>query len=141
MARLAHNIPIDADPRKVYAALATEKGMRGWWTRDTRMDARVGGKADFGFERRAVVFHMKIRSMKPGKSVRMVCTGGQAEWKGTTLEWKIARQGKGSLLGFVHGGWRRLSPYAIGCNSMWGHLMFGLKRYVESGRPGPQWKK
>jgi uncharacterized protein YndB with AHSA1/START domain len=134
MARLTHSI-------QVYAAFATEKGMRGWWTRDTRMDARVGGKVDFGFERRAVVFHMKIRAMQPGKSVRMRCTGGQAQWKGTTLEWRVAKQGKGSALSFVHAGWRRLSPYAVGCNSMWGHLMFGLKRYVESGRPGPQWKR
>ena len=141
MARLIHSITVDADPNMVYAAVATEKGMRGWWTRDTRMDPRVGGKADFGFERRAVVFHFRIRSMKPGRTVRMTCTGGQAEWKGTTLEWKIARQGTGSALSFAHSGWRRLSPYAIGCNSMWGHLMFGLKRYVESGRAAPQWTR
>ena len=141
MARFMHCVPIDADPKKVYAAVATEKGMRGWWTRDTRMDARVGGKADFGFERRAVVFHMRIRAMTPAKAVKMACSGGQAEWKGTTLEWKIAKQGKGCVLTFVHAGWRRLSPYAIGCNSMWGHLMFGLKRFVETGRPAPQWTK
>ncbi|SRR5258708_2742671 len=141
MARFVHLIPLDADPKKAYAAFATENGMRGWWTRDTRMDARVGGKVEFGFERRAVVFHMRIRSMKPGRAVRMYCTGGQSEWKGTTLEWKVAKQGKGSVLTFAHSGWRRPTPYAIGCNSMWGHLMFGLKRFVETGRAAPQWTR
>ncbi len=45
MADLFHSIPINASPKDVYDAVATQKGMRGWWTRDTKMDERVGGNA------------------------------------------------------------------------------------------------
>jgi len=43
MPNLMHSIPIAANPEAVYEAVATQKGMRGWWTRETTMDERVGG--------------------------------------------------------------------------------------------------
>ena len=45
MAEIKHQIPIQAAPEKVYAALATQQGLRGWWTADTDADEKVGGKA------------------------------------------------------------------------------------------------
>src|SRR5262245_18784060 len=56
MADLFHSITIEAKPNAVYAAVATQKGMRGWWTADTTMQAKPGGKVEFGFEKSAVVF-------------------------------------------------------------------------------------
>ena len=47
MAEIKHQIPIDASPDKVYAALATPAGLRGWWTADVRADEKVDGKAEF----------------------------------------------------------------------------------------------
>jgi uncharacterized protein YndB with AHSA1/START domain len=44
MAELRHQIPINATPEKVYAALATQAGLRGWWTVDVAADEKVGGK-------------------------------------------------------------------------------------------------
>lgn len=46
MAEIKHQIPISATPEKVYAALTTEKGLRGWWTADSKTDDKVGGKAE-----------------------------------------------------------------------------------------------
>jgi uncharacterized protein YndB with AHSA1/START domain len=34
MAELKHQIPIEASPDKVYAALATQAGLGSWWTAD-----------------------------------------------------------------------------------------------------------
>lgn len=134
-----HSIPIDAKPKDVYAAVATEKGMQGWWTRDTVMEEKVGGKADFGFDKREAVFHMEIKALKPGKTVKMSCISGPPEWTGTKLEWTIEAEGSGSVLSFSHRGWRKLTPFAASCNSMWGHLMFRIKKFVETGKPEPQW--
>jgi Activator of Hsp90 ATPase homolog 1-like protein len=58
MAELRHQIPINATPEKVYAALSTQAGLRGWWTVDATADEKVGGKADFGFDKRQMVFRM-----------------------------------------------------------------------------------
>src|SRR5262249_51239177 len=49
MVDLHHNVPINAAPEKVFTAIATQEGMRGWWTRDATLDSKVGGKAEFGF--------------------------------------------------------------------------------------------
>jgi len=139
MTTLSHLVPIKATPDKVYAAIATQAGNRGWWTADSVVDSRLGGKAEFGFDKRGMVFRMSIDKLTPGKEVVMSCHGDQPEWNGTTLEWKIEPTPEGSVLKFTHRGWRQPTDFCIGCNSMWGNLMFRLKSFVETGRPNPQW--
>lgn len=92
---------------------------RSWWTADAKAEEKVGGKADFGFDKRAIVFRMKIEKLERGKSVVWSCHGDQPEWNGTTLTWD-------------------LEMFAI-CNSSWGELMYRLKNYVEGRNPGPHW--
>src|SRR5215467_14215146 len=91
MASLKFTVPINAPPEKVYAAVATQAGMRSWWTADTKMEEKVGGKAEFGFEKHQMVFRMTIERLDPGRCVVMTCHGDQPEWNGTTLRWDIAR--------------------------------------------------
>ncbi len=142
MADLVHSISIEADAAKVYAALATQKGMQGWWTRDTRMEEKVGGKVEFGFENRAVVFRMRVEALEPGRKVALSCSGDPEDWAGTTQTWTLSPdEDGGTRLDFVHGRWKTLSPHAAMCNSTWGMLMYRLKKYVESGKPDPHWTK
>ena len=139
MADLKHVVPINAAPDKVYAAIATQAGMRSWWTADTQMDETVGGKAEFGFDRRQMVFRMTIDRLDLGRRVVMSCHGDQPEWKGTTLTWDIVAADGATTLTFVHGGWRNVTNFCSGCNSMWGNLIFRLKDSVEGRGRGPQW--
>ncbi|HEY2275338.1 MAG TPA: SRPBCC domain-containing protein [Steroidobacteraceae bacterium] len=139
MVDLKHQVPINAPAARVFAAVATAEGNRGWWTADSAVDARVGGKAEFGFDKRAVVFNMRIDRLVPDQEVAMSCTGGPPEWTGTTLRWRIESDGKQSVLRFTHGGWKELDDYCAGCNSTWGRLMYRLRDYVESGKADPQW--
>jgi len=141
MAEIKHQIPIDATPDKVYAALVTTSGLRGWWTADVKTDERVGGKADFGFDRRAIVFRMKIEKLDPGKQVVWTCHGDHPEWAGTILTWNITREDDGSILRFTHSGWKSISEFCATCNSSWGELMYRVKDYVEGRNPGPHWKE
>jgi len=140
MADLLHSITIEANPRSVYAAVATQKGMRGWWTADTVMQAKPGGKVEFGFEKRAVVFRMRIEALEPGRRIALSCSGDPDEWAGTTLEWTVTPGEEGTRIDFVHGNWKAMTPYAVMCNSTWGELMYRLKKYVETSRPNPHWK-
>jgi uncharacterized protein YndB with AHSA1/START domain len=139
MADLRHIVPIDATPDKVYAAIATQAGMRSWWTADTQMEERVRGKAGFGFDKRQMVFRMTIDTLDPGRCVIMRCHGDQPEWKGTTLTWEIIKGDIATTLNFVHSGWREVTDFCTSCNSMWGNLMFRLKDSVEGKGRGPQW--
>jgi uncharacterized protein YndB with AHSA1/START domain len=142
MTDLKFIVPINADPDKVYAAVATQTGMRTWWTADTQMEEAVGGKAEFGFEKRITIFRMTIEKLAPGRCVIMKCHGDQLEWNGTTLRWDIAgNEDGGSTLRFVHGGWREATDYCSSCNAMWGNLMFRLKDSLEGVGRGPQWRQ
>jgi uncharacterized protein YndB with AHSA1/START domain len=141
MPDLKFALPVNAPPNAVYAAVATQAGMRSWWTADTQMQEMVGGKAEFGFEKRAVVYRMTVDKLEVGRRVVLSCSGDEPEWKGTTLTFDIAPgdDGKGAKLRFVHGGWREYTDFCASCNAMWGNLMFRLKDSVEGKSRGPQW--
>ena len=141
MAELKHQIPIDAAPEKVYAALVTQDGLRGWWTADTKADEKVGGKAEFGFDKRGIVFRMNIEKLEPGKQVVWSCHGDHPEWNGTRLSWELTPQDGGTTLRFTQSGWEAITDFCASCNSTWGELMYRLKDYVEGRNPGPHWKE
>ena len=141
MVELKHQIPIDAAPDKVYAALATPAGLRGWWTADVRADTKVGGEAEFGFDRRGMVFRMEIKKLDPGRQVVWCCRGDHPEWDGTTLTWNMDREADATALRFTHAGWKSMTDFCSTCNSTWGELMFRLKAQVEGRNPGPHWKE
>jgi uncharacterized protein YndB with AHSA1/START domain len=141
MAEIKHQIPISATPEKVYAALTTEKGLRGWWTADSKTDDKVGGKAEFGFDKRGTVFRMNIEKLEPNQLVVWKCHGDNPEWNGTTLTWNIAAKNGMTVLRFTHSGWKAVTEFCAICNSSWGELMYRLKDFVEGKHPGPHWKE
>ena len=140
MPELLHEILIEAPVKKIYAALTTPIGVRGWWTADTEMEERVGGSVVLGFLKRATVFRMKIEKLEPSKRVVWSCYGDLGEWKGTKLTWKIAPKDKGSVLQLRHANWRKTSHMFAMCNSSWGELMHRLKDYSEGKKRGPLWR-
>ena len=139
MAGLRHQIDIKASPEEVYAALTTHTGLANWWTADAHAEPHVGGKAEFGFNKRSAVYLMTIRKLDPDKEVVWSCQGDNSEWAGTTLTWTITPDGVSSMLRFTHGGWKSESDFFAVCNSTWGELMYRLKGYLEGRAPGPHW--
>jgi uncharacterized protein YndB with AHSA1/START domain len=139
MADLKHQIPIKASPQAVYAALATQEGLASWWTADTRADERVGGKAEFAFDKRNAVFRMTIETLDPGKKVVWSCQGDNPDWAGATLTWTITPHEQGSMLQFTHGGWKSANDFFAICNSTWGELMYRIQAYLEGRKPCPHW--
>jgi uncharacterized protein YndB with AHSA1/START domain len=141
MADLRHQILVNAAPPKVYAAIATSAGLRGWWTADSQTEDHAGGKAEFGFDKRGTVFRMKIANREPDKRLVWTCHGDDPEWKGTTLTWELSPKGEGTTVRFAHGDWKSENDYYAMCNSTWGELMYRLKDFVEGKNPGPHWKE
>jgi uncharacterized protein YndB with AHSA1/START domain len=125
----------------VYAAIATQAGLRGWWTADTNADEKVGGKAEFGFDKRGMVFRMKIEKLDPDKRVVWSRHGDRQEWADTVLTWELAADGGGTNLRFTQSQWKSVSDFYALCNSTWGELMYRLKDYVEGRNPGPHWRE
>jgi uncharacterized protein YndB with AHSA1/START domain len=141
MAEMKHQIPIKAAAEKVYAAITTQAGLRGWWTADTQADEKAGGKAEFGFDKRGMVFRMTIEKLDPGKRVVWSCHGDHPEWDGTVLTWELSPQDGSTTLRFNHSNWKAASDFYATCNSSWGELMHRLRDYAEGRNPGPHWKE
>ncbi|MFQ5989817.1 MAG: SRPBCC domain-containing protein [Candidatus Methylomirabilales bacterium] len=141
MADMHHEIVIDASPEKVYDAIATQEGLRGWWTGDSVAEPRVGSIAEFGFYNRQFLFRMRVEELMPGKKVVWSCVGDHDEWKDTRLTWDISQRDGGTVLHFTHGNWRSTTRFFASCNSTWGMLMYRLKDYAEDNAPGPYWEK
>ena len=132
MAEMLHKVVIRAEAQRVYDAIATESGLRGWWTEDSTFHPEVGGKASFGFGNRGAVFSMLIEELAPPRRVVWRCTGGHHEWEGTRLIWEVkpATVDK-TKVRFTHAGWRSREGWYATCNTTWGALMQHLKMYVE----------
>ena len=141
MIEIRHLISIEAAPEKVYAAVATQAGLAGWWTADSVADDKVGGRAEFGFDKRSVIFRMSIVVLDPPGSVVWRCHGDNPEWDGTTLTWIVEPADGGSRLRFTQSGWRAMTDMVAACNSTWGELMYRLKAYAEGKNPGPHWRE
>ena len=64
MSEIRHRVGINAPASKVYDAIATAEGTRGWWTEDVEVagDPGVGGELTF-------LFGGPERSTSPSRSV------------------------------------------------------------------------
>jgi uncharacterized protein YndB with AHSA1/START domain len=133
MSDILHRIGIDARPEKVYTALTTIEGLRGWWVSTTSGDASKGGLINFGF------CDMQIIAAEPGKRVHWRCTRGPEEWVNTEvtfqLEWK---QGQTYVL-FKHSTWKEPVEFMHHCSTKWATFLLSLRDLLErsDGHPLP----
>jgi uncharacterized protein YndB with AHSA1/START domain len=136
MPDIVHRIGIRATPRKVYAALTEQKGLAGWWTRDTSASPQVGAILKFRFGNHGFN-DMKVVRLVPGRQVHWRCVDGAKEWIGTRLSFDLKRQGNRTIVLFAHRGWRRPVEFMHYCSTKWAIFLLSLKSLVEKGRGRP----
>jgi uncharacterized protein YndB with AHSA1/START domain len=136
---------IHADAAAVYAAIATEEGLRAWWTPDCTADTHVGGTAHFRFG--GTHKDMSIEQLDTNRGVRWFCTRAHIEstslarkdeWTGTEIVFRLTPTIDGKTrLDFEHIG---LVP-ALGCYDLcsngWNYFLASLQQLVETGRGTP----
>ena len=134
-----------ASPAAVYQALATQHGLRSWWTQTCDVDTTVGGKATFRFGEHYK--RMQITSLVPGLEVRWHCVEAlinvdafkrKDEWVGTDIAFRLTPQADGkTLLDFEHVG---LTPafecFAV-CEAGWTQYLGSLQSLLENGQGTP----
>ena len=135
---LMHSVTIEGDPRKIYEAISTGKGLASFWTKDSHAEPKVGSIARFGFG--GPTLEVKVDELKPGKLVRWSSPGGFPGWEGTTITWEIAPAKEGGQeVKFSHAGWPAAVPLAelASVNYTWGRVVGRLKKHVETGEVVP----
>lgn len=137
MADILHELTIRTTPAKAFRAVTSADGLSHWWTKDSAAQPRVGSIAEFGFNKRAVVFRMQVVSLKRNREVRWRCLGGHPEWTGTRLVFSFTAVTGGTRVRFSHLGWKSNSGILAMCSFDWARYLMSLREYLESERGAP----
>ena len=136
MAGIKHYLRIKAPPSKVYTALTTTEGLKGWWTSEAKAEEFVGGIAEFIFGDR---YHdkMRVTELEPNKKIEWECLEGDKEWVGTTFLFDLEEKNGSTILRFSHNNWKEETDFFASCNYHWGYYMSSLTKYCETGKGTP----
>src|SRR5512143_3500806 len=105
-------LSFSAPVEKLFQAVATEEGVRGWWTRFAEMDSRVGGRFHAAFPPAEFYATFTIGELTPPSLVLWECTDSRhpqsmgfhnlQDWIGTKIRFRCEADGDGSKLHFAH---------------------------------------
>jgi uncharacterized protein YndB with AHSA1/START domain len=138
MPDIMHLLKIQASPERVYQALTTPKGIRGWWTRDSDLDSHVGGTGEFRFRGGKVVTGVRIAELEPQSRVRWkTIASSMPEWNGTTITFDLRAEGNDTLLRFTHRGFAQADDSYARTTTGWGYYLVSLQQYLETGKGAP----
>jgi len=132
MANIKHYLLIKASPEKVYKALTSTEGLKGWWTLEAKTDEQVGGVAEFIFGE-YYYNKMKIVELVQNKKVEWECIKGDKEWIGTNFVFSLDEKDGDTILRFTHSNWKEETDFFASCNYNWGYYLRSLKLYCETG--------
>jgi uncharacterized protein YndB with AHSA1/START domain len=143
VADIIHRIGIKAPPTKVYEAVATTQGVAGWWTRDTRGTAKVGGKVNVRFRRDGKeigAMDFEVTKLEPHRVVNWRFLDGPPEWVGTDVTFDLSQDGDTTILNFGHRNWREPVEFMAHCSTKWAVFLLSLRELVETGqgKPAPE---
>jgi uncharacterized protein YndB with AHSA1/START domain len=138
MSSIHDEVSINAGAVKVYEALTTQAGYRGWWNAVAEVPEAIGSEAQLRFVKDGSPVNMRYRieELTPNQAVRWTCIAhDMASWVGTTLAWQLKESGGKTLVVFEHAGWKDVPPEPV--VQGWKHFLGSLKSYVETGSGQP----
>ena len=135
MENIRLNLTIKATPEKIYDAVTTEKGLSGWWAKETKAKPEVGFINTFTFG--DFTMKMKVTKLLPSKTVEWTCIESVDEWIGTFVSFELEEKKEKTLLRFTHGNWNSATDMFASCSYDWATFMTSLKSLCETGTGAP----
>ena len=137
MAKSSHRIRVHAKPDKVYKALTTADGLKGWFTSQIDGEVREGQDIKMFFSGKEP-FQWHLARFQPDTRVHWECLDGPGSAKGTAVTYVLSGEGQGqTVIECDHDGWPDGHEALATCNTLWGLLMGRLKQFSEDGKPNP----
>ena len=132
MPEILHRITIDAPADTVFDAIATDEGIKHWWTDDSSSATAAGEMSEFRFMNGDIVFRMHVDVYEPGHKLAWQFAGDYDEWEGTTITWEFEPTSDGkTVLSLKHANWPTTEGEYPNCNTSWGHLLHVIRDYAE----------
>ncbi len=127
-----HLVKIAVPPERVYEALTTTEGIRGWLTRDADLDAVAGGTGTFRFQGGNDVTAVTVKELEPPLHVLWKTVSSfRPEWDGTTIVFDLRVDAGGTVLSFAHRGFEAADERYAVTTTEWGQHLQNLKEYLE----------
>jgi hypothetical protein len=127
---------IGADRATVHRALATQEGIRSWWS--VRTDGPADGQLRVTFPDVPRPFEFAV-ARNDDERVEWVTGGFPPWWAGTSIRWDLADNPDepGTRLLFGHRDYDPDNPVIPIVTPAWAQIILRLKGYAETGRPQP----
>ncbi len=128
-------VTCQATPERVFTAVATIGGLRGWWTPIVVGTTQAGGQLAFGFEDMDEAIVMRVDEVTSPSRVRWTCLEHSSApgWSETTVQFELHDAGpKRCILTFGH-----LGLPAEEVAAGWDRFLTSLTRLVETGQGAP----
>ncbi|HEX9410394.1 MAG TPA: SRPBCC domain-containing protein [Actinomycetota bacterium] len=130
--------PIQADPERIYQAIATRDGLKAFWTDQVDGQSEVGSTLKFGFgPNREAFFDMRVERLDEPKLVEWTCVGGPPDWIGTKVQWEVEPADGGNKVKFHHQGWKSAEGGTPDITFVWAMVLDRLSQYAQSGKANP----
>jgi len=138
MATILLRVPVEAEPKVVYDALASSEGVNGWWSNHTEGPAGVGSTMKVAFPDAPMTFDFEVTEETSGERVAWRCLSGPPEWTDTTISFDVQTDAENntSVL-FSHDGWATTEESFPFIAYSWAQILPRLKELTESGRSNP----
>jgi uncharacterized protein YndB with AHSA1/START domain len=136
----ACRVAFRAQRERVFDAIATLEGLRGWWTTLVSGSASAGGEILLEFEGIDEHIVMRVEEARQPSRVRWACLEHTSlpDWRGTRVLFELAPRGKeGSELAFEHVGLSPTLECYESCEQGWDHFLASLVALVDRGRGTP----
>jgi uncharacterized protein YndB with AHSA1/START domain len=127
---------IDADRETVHRALATQDGIRSWWSKRTDL---ADGQLRVSFPDQPQPFEFAV-TRDDIERVDWVTGGFPPWWAGTTVRWDLSDNPDGpgrTRLLFSHRDYAADNPVIPIVTPAWAQIILRLKGYAETGTAQP----
>ncbi len=138
MATILLRVPVEAEAKVVYDALATTDGVNGWWSNHTEGPSGVGSTMKVSFPDAPMTFDFEVTDETAGERVVWRCLAGPPEWDGTDIRFDVQTDDEGntSVL-FAHDGWSTTEQSFPFIAYSWAQILPRLKKLAEKGERDP----
>ncbi len=141
---ITHHLKVKASAETIYHAVATQKGISGWWSKDCAVGEAEGEPSLLKFDKQGKIVEMGFKTLEllPNKKVVWECTeNANPAWIGTKIITEITESKDGCEVVFSHSDfdekWKGQPPFEM-TKEGWSHFVNSLVDYCE-GREGQPW--
>jgi uncharacterized protein YndB with AHSA1/START domain len=136
MSKTSHKITINATKSRVFDALSTKDGLKGWYTPQVEGEVGEGETVVLGFKDE-VPFHWRFVEVASPTRIKWECVEGPGAAAGTRVDFRLSDRDGHTTVECDHEGFSEADKALRSCNTLWGILMGRLRDYAETAKPAP----